>query len=290
MLAEEPRETGDAVYDVVIGAMAEHFSWEYDLTAPPWSEGPSRFLDEPYHFAMDGPPKYRDAIRRETPAAYARRNLFSGAEPFSRPGKYTSMELDGKPELFFARIRTKEPRVLVPAGWRSVVKPFADEVQPLVDGEFAYAAGRIPERGTLPECYYLSMAINELKLRGGESGWKKAMELVDRMEKEFYDGVIACLRSPLSDGSTEIRTTNAIVTDGWTRLGEATDGLQRLLESDFPDIAELCPKRPEFCLSDGHYFTIAIDLLKKSYGDRGYALAMDFVDMLESGGLSQKTP
>ncbi|MDR1856259.1 MAG: hypothetical protein LBR22_03760 [Desulfovibrio sp.] len=284
MLAEEPIATGDAVYDALLGGMAEHFSWEYELTPPKWTEDEKRFLTEPYYFAMEGLPKYWDEMRRESPLPYVRRNLFPGADPFSRPGKYTDMKLAGEPELFFARIRTKEPRVLIPACWKTIVKTFADEVQPLVEGEFAHVTERVPKRGTVPECYYLSMAINELKFRGGDSGWKTAMGLIDRMEMAFYDEVISCLRSPLSNDNTASKTTNAIVSDGWMRLKDVTDKLQTFLESELPDVARRCPRRPGVCVNDGLYFTAAIDGLKKLHGDTGNSIAMKFIDELESGG------
>jgi hypothetical protein len=290
MLAEEPRETGDAVHDAILGAVAEHFSWEYDLTAPAWSEGGTRFLPEPYYFfEADKRPECKEETHRRTPPAYARRNILTGCTPLIRAGKYTDTDFAGEPELFFARVRTKEPRVLLPPRWR-IVPMFVDEAQRLVEGQFSGTSGRVPDRGNVPDGYYLSMAINELKLRGGDAGREAAMELVDRMETAHYANVISELRTPIPEkGSDEEDIYKSEVSDGWMRLKDITDELQSFLESEMPEVASRCPRRPGICVTDSVYFDIAIRELKKFSDGSGYSIAIKFVDKLEAGGRPPKT-
>jgi hypothetical protein len=88
MLSEEPHLTGDSHTDALLGAIAEYLSHRYGLPrAPAWASAPCRFLQEPWFtvanaVALDD--ELRDYLRRESPPAFARRNIWTDARPLRR--------------------------------------------------------------------------------------------------------------------------------------------------------------------------------------------------------------
>lgn len=72
----EPAPTGQVRVDVWLAGAAEHMAQQIGFPVPAWTEGASRFLDEPSFFANT--PRARQLALAETPAAFRRRLLFVG--------------------------------------------------------------------------------------------------------------------------------------------------------------------------------------------------------------------
>lgn len=72
----EPTPTGQVRVDVWLAGAAEHMAQQIGFPVPAWTEGASRFLDEPSFFANT--PRARQLALAETPAAFRRRLLFVG--------------------------------------------------------------------------------------------------------------------------------------------------------------------------------------------------------------------
>jgi hypothetical protein len=114
-----------------------------------------------------------------TPKAYARRMLFLGDEPYSRPSKYTDMER--KLWNFLAAAHSMEPRVLMPAVLKGLDR-ISDVAQTYLENEFNNRVERVPQMEKFSDCCYLAMAISELKLCGGNRWREVSCHLLDMME------------------------------------------------------------------------------------------------------------
>jgi hypothetical protein len=73
-IADRPEETGDPRHDAYLGALAEHLSLAHNLSRPPWSVEPSRFLSR-FWFVSDVP-GFRAISIAQAPAAFRRRGVF----------------------------------------------------------------------------------------------------------------------------------------------------------------------------------------------------------------------
>lgn len=78
LLAREPLPSGDARWDALLGALAEHFARAARLPIPAWALGPQRFLDRP--FFPIGHRSVRTAALVASPAAFRRRGVFLDPE------------------------------------------------------------------------------------------------------------------------------------------------------------------------------------------------------------------
>ena len=74
LLDDRPDPTGDARWDALLGAFAEHLAFHHDLACPPWATEPDRFLDQ-FWFPVNTPLR-RAAALVHTPASFARRGVF----------------------------------------------------------------------------------------------------------------------------------------------------------------------------------------------------------------------
>lgn len=74
LLVQRPAPTGDARWDALVGALAEHLAFHHELAYPQWAEEPDRFLDQ-WWFPIDTPAARAAAIAH-APAAFARRGVF----------------------------------------------------------------------------------------------------------------------------------------------------------------------------------------------------------------------
>lgn len=73
LVEEEPEPTGDARFDALLAAVAEHLCVRNGLPAPGWSLTPSRFLDG---FWWVSPlPSARTYALLNTPASFRRRGV-----------------------------------------------------------------------------------------------------------------------------------------------------------------------------------------------------------------------
>jgi hypothetical protein len=179
MLAEEPQPTGDAPFDAFLGGIAEYLAGLYELPVPAWAEADHRFLPAPWDATMlAGRPEPLEELMEATPAPFRRRNIATGTEPLSTPPKYFAGSLNMPDAERFAALRSDEPRVLLSVNWAGVDAIAAEAAD--MAAKFPFLRDRLPAMH-FPS-YYLAMAINELKLRGGEAGRTCAMRLIDALE------------------------------------------------------------------------------------------------------------
>ena len=82
LVREEPPGTGDARFDAALAGVAELFAGESAIAAPPWVEGPGRFV-EPWWF-LASRPAFHAYTLAHTPAALARHGVFMAREVFDR--------------------------------------------------------------------------------------------------------------------------------------------------------------------------------------------------------------
>src|SRR6266536_1755277 len=81
-IAEEPEITDNARLDALVGAIAEYLAKQHRLgRVPPWTGGPKRYLDRPWHTC-----RYEDAAMREyltfaSPGEFASPNIFTEERP-----------------------------------------------------------------------------------------------------------------------------------------------------------------------------------------------------------------
>jgi hypothetical protein len=73
-LVDEPPTTGDARWDAMLAAVAEHLAFHAELFAPSWVDEPSRFLGT-FWFPVDLP-SVRARSLVTSPASLARRGVF----------------------------------------------------------------------------------------------------------------------------------------------------------------------------------------------------------------------
>ena len=82
LIAERPVPCGDARYDALLGALAEHVAFHDGLPVPSWAQQPDRFLKR-WWFPVDLPSVKADAIVH-SPAAFRRRGIFIGEHALDR--------------------------------------------------------------------------------------------------------------------------------------------------------------------------------------------------------------
>lgn len=82
LLVGRPASTGDARWDALVGALAEHLAFHHDLAYPGWPEEPDRFLDR-WWFPVNTPSTRADAVAH-APAAFARRGVFVARQDLAR--------------------------------------------------------------------------------------------------------------------------------------------------------------------------------------------------------------
>lgn len=82
LLADEPPATGDARFDAALAGVAEFFAREAAILAPPWTDGPGRFV-QPWWFVASLPALHAYTLAH-TPAVFARHGVFMAREVFDR--------------------------------------------------------------------------------------------------------------------------------------------------------------------------------------------------------------
>jgi hypothetical protein len=89
-VADDPGLADDPRMNALLGAVGEHLVNRWNLGGPPaWSNGPERFLDQPWFM---GPERMKGFLLAESPLAFRRRFIFTEAEPLRR----ASMPKDGR--------------------------------------------------------------------------------------------------------------------------------------------------------------------------------------------------
>lgn len=86
-LAEEPEAVGK-MHDAYLGALAEHMALSDRIDTPAWTEGASRFLEQP--FFSGGLESLKATLLVESPLAFRRRLIFLSANALSRPRRTIS--------------------------------------------------------------------------------------------------------------------------------------------------------------------------------------------------------
>jgi transcriptional regulator with XRE-family HTH domain len=82
LIAQQPPPTGDARFDAALAGVAELFAAEAGIAAPPWVNGPERFV-EPWWFVASRP-AFNAYTLANTPACFARHGVFIAREVFDR--------------------------------------------------------------------------------------------------------------------------------------------------------------------------------------------------------------
>ncbi len=82
LLADEPPATGDSRFDAALAGVAEFFASEAAIPAPPWVDGPGRFV-QPWWFVASLPALHAYTLAH-TPAVFARHGVFMAREVFDR--------------------------------------------------------------------------------------------------------------------------------------------------------------------------------------------------------------
>jgi transcriptional regulator with XRE-family HTH domain len=82
LLGEEPAPTSDMRFDAALAGVAELFASEGAIAAPPWVNGPRRFV-EPWWFVASKP-EFHAYTLAHTPALLARHGVFMAREVFDR--------------------------------------------------------------------------------------------------------------------------------------------------------------------------------------------------------------
>jgi hypothetical protein len=81
----EPRLSGNARLDALVGAIAEYLAKQYRLGAvPAWSSRSSRQLDEPWFTTSSTDPAMREYLSFASPAEFRWRNIFTEERPLRR--------------------------------------------------------------------------------------------------------------------------------------------------------------------------------------------------------------
>lgn len=82
LLRDTPPDTGDARFDALLAGVAEFFACEGAIPAPPWVDGPGRFV-EPWWFVASRQAFHAYTLAN-TPALIARHGVFMAREVFDR--------------------------------------------------------------------------------------------------------------------------------------------------------------------------------------------------------------
>jgi hypothetical protein len=81
-IAEEPERLPDLQEHASLGAIGEHLARRWNLSIPPWTDAPPRFLRRPYFTTtLEG---LKALLIAESPIAFRRRLIFTEAEPLRR--------------------------------------------------------------------------------------------------------------------------------------------------------------------------------------------------------------
>jgi hypothetical protein len=92
LIASEPEPLPDSREHAFLGGVGEHLARRWQLTIPPWTDDPSRFLHRPYFTTpMEG---LKALLIAESPIAFRRRLIFTEAEPLRRARMPQGSQLD----------------------------------------------------------------------------------------------------------------------------------------------------------------------------------------------------
>jgi hypothetical protein len=81
----EPKLTGDARLDALVGAMAEYLAKQRKLgRVPHWVCDRARFLDQPWFTVSNPTDAMREFLSFSSPAEFASRNIFTEERPLRR--------------------------------------------------------------------------------------------------------------------------------------------------------------------------------------------------------------
>jgi hypothetical protein len=81
----EPKLTGDAKLDALVGAIAEYLAKQRRLgRVPPWISSPARRLQSPWFTAEAPSDAMREYLTFSSPAEFASRNIFTEERPLRR--------------------------------------------------------------------------------------------------------------------------------------------------------------------------------------------------------------
>jgi hypothetical protein len=84
-LDREPRLTGDARLDALVGAIAEYLAKQRRLgRVPAWVSSPARRLANPWFTAASPSDAMREYLTFASPAEFASRNIFTEERPLRR--------------------------------------------------------------------------------------------------------------------------------------------------------------------------------------------------------------
>jgi hypothetical protein len=84
-IAQEPKLTGDARLDALVGAMAEYLAKQRRLgRVPHWVCDPARRLDEPWFTTVSPSPAMREYLTFSSPGEFSSRNIFTEERPLRR--------------------------------------------------------------------------------------------------------------------------------------------------------------------------------------------------------------
>ena len=84
-IKREPKLTGDAKLDALVGAIAEYLAKQRRLgRVPPWCSDPARRLESPWFTAPAPSDAMREYLTFSSPAEFASRNIFTEERPLRR--------------------------------------------------------------------------------------------------------------------------------------------------------------------------------------------------------------
>jgi hypothetical protein len=84
-IEREPKLTGDARLDALVGAMAEYLAKQRKLgRVPHWVCDRARFLDQPWFTVTNPTDAMREFLSFSSPAEFASRNIFTEERPLRR--------------------------------------------------------------------------------------------------------------------------------------------------------------------------------------------------------------
>jgi hypothetical protein len=84
-IASEPKLTGDAKLDALVGAIAEYLAKQRRLgRVPSWVCDPARRLDRPWFTTESPSDAMREYLTFSSPAEFASRNIFTEERPLRR--------------------------------------------------------------------------------------------------------------------------------------------------------------------------------------------------------------
>jgi hypothetical protein len=84
-IEQEPKLTGDARLDALVGAIAEYLAKQRRLgRVPHWAADPARRLAEPWFTTASPSDAMREYLTFASPAEFASRNIFTDERPLRR--------------------------------------------------------------------------------------------------------------------------------------------------------------------------------------------------------------